>query len=210
MDVYISNLEKNHFKQEESFSMAQMQVIKYSNEIAQKLMATQQQLIRKDEKLVIRSLLVLAIITGDIQFLLDVASGNWMSHTKADVSDLLATLIVIAKRIYLLNAPKKSADQNSAICGLNSAHQRVFKIADSVKKLVANWNLLWDGKYIFAIDETLRLCKLNGRAGSIHFGSVIESIQLKQMPKSMMLVQDSTTNEGQLHVIQEKYSFGTL
>jgi hypothetical protein len=86
-----------------------MQVHKHAHEIAAKLVQKPENSLR-DESFVIRGYLVLAIITGDIQFLIDLALNDWTADFKADVSDLFAMLIVIAKRIYLQNAPKKQAD----------------------------------------------------------------------------------------------------
>jgi hypothetical protein len=58
-------------------------------------------------------MLILAILTGDFVHLLSTvhSSLEWSdSSSQVDVGDLLALLIVVAKKIYLENPPKRQFD----------------------------------------------------------------------------------------------------
>lgn len=69
-------------------------------------------------------MLILAILTGDVLHLLSALNCclEWSTSTAPlDVADLLAQIIVIAKKIYLESPLKKQFDQNSALFCLNSA-----------------------------------------------------------------------------------------
>jgi hypothetical protein len=63
------------------------------------------------------------------------------------VADLLALLIVIAKKVYLESPLKKQFDQNSAFLGLNSAKLREYGVhRDSYPVFSYDPSkVLWDG-----------------------------------------------------------------
>jgi hypothetical protein len=121
-----------------------------------------------------------------------------------DVSDLLAIMITVAKRIYLQNAPKRN--QHSAVVGLNSAIQQNFKVDECAKKLcdLNNKNVLWDGKVIYSVGDNNVLTMSNGVKGSCDFGCPLENLQLSAAPRRMWISDDDFV------LLQEKESFGKV
>jgi len=146
----------------------------------------------------------LAILTGNLQYLLEVVNSSKVFPAQAlvEADDLLALLLVIAKKFYLENA----SSIKFPLPNLTESKQRIMKVGSARKffDLPAS-KVFWDGTHLIVHDEG-SIRRLKGDLSSADFGEEIDSIAAGN-PYCVSVSKDSASNEDVVSIFETKNEF---
>lgn len=153
----------------------------------------------------VRGYLCLAVLTGNLQYLLEVVNCSKLFQAEAlvEADDLLALLLVVAKKFYLENALSKKFP----LPNLTASKQRVQAVDSSVKffDLPAS-KVFWDGTNVVTFDGSL-IRRLNGDLSSADFGQEIEAIAAGK-PFCVSMGKDPASQENVVSIYESKNEVG--